>query len=308
MSKERMGLDSYIAAGMSKTASAPVASKHPTTQVGADLLAKLASEFGAANLADNESAASQQAATGEATGVPGASVGPQQLNAGQGSVASPAPAVAQTLQGIADPQVALAGGNPAEASVGSERGVGSVAPVRVSDMTGDIEEDLAIVNSVTNGEPVEKEKVASLLDACSAGRAMARAYVAETEKLATADSYLRAATFLKQAGIADGYQFAGVEMDKFASAEDFTALNKLANQKELSMMEVIAAADQYVAYCEKQASVDADAEKIASDVLEQARAEVAAEMAAQSQEKTASAPSEMSLESAIAVLKAAGRL
>lgn len=262
--------EDFMTTGQTKTASAPV--------IKTDLLAKIASAIGEPNLADNAAAAAAVANSGMATGVPGMPVMGQIVNAGAQSVGSPAPGVVEATDGLINPQIAAAGGNPAAQAVGSNPGVGTVSPVRVSDGTveGGIEENMAIVNSVTNGSPVSAEKTASLVDACDMGRAMARSYSDELQKIAFFQQYEEAASLLKQAGLLQGYDVAG--MDKTASADEFYALDKLASGADLSFNDVICAANEYLTVKEAEARIDAEAEKIANEIMQAAADEVADEI------------------------------
>lgn len=299
-------MTSSSSAGTTKTASAPI--------MGSDFLSKIASELGVA------------------TGVPGQPVIGQQVNAGASTVAAPAPEVVAAMAGMMDGQQQMAGGDVAAQTAGSNPSVGMVDPVRVSDMTGVIDDDLAIVNSVTNGKPVEGEKVASLLDACSQGRAMARAFIDEQEKVAFAQAYDQSVELLKEAGLL-GYYAPNYEMDKVASAPAYSCLEKLANNEDLSYSDVVGAAQEFLMYKQAEAEADAHADMIADQIIADASGEVNSEVdaaadaaaaaadamsagssatesaahaaAAAVGEKTASA---MDLSDAIAVLKAAGRI
>lgn len=334
-------LDSFIAnIGMSKSASAPAAGRSSIT---AELLAKLASDVGAPNLADNPAAAAAAANSGEATGVPGTPVVGQVLNAGGATVAQPAPATVAATDALANPQVQAAGGDVAAMAQGSAPAVGTVEPVRVSDGAGTINENLAIVNSVTNGAPVSAEKTASLVDAVERGRIMARGYADEIQKVANAQAFNDAHEFLKSAGV---YAYFGYDMgeEKTASAAPYSALEKMASGAALSYADIISAADEYANFQQANTKAEVAAEKIASDIIDAAAdrvadsivnpgaaADTAADAAAKAalasnagatpvesaahaaaaavehvEDKVASAP--LDLNQAIAVLRAAGKI
>lgn len=311
-------------AGVKLASAGPIRAK-------SELLAKLASAVGAPNIADNAQAAAAVASTGSQTGVPGTPVIGQVINAADGSVAQAPQAALAATDGLINPQVQASGGDVNAMAAGSAPGVGTVSPVRVSDATGAVEDDMAIVNSVTNGAPATAEKTASLLSACASGRAMARAYADELQKVAFVNQYTDAVGILKSAGLLDGYNLVDESMDKTASAPSFSCLEKLASGADLSYADIVGAASEYVMYKQAEAAqqeeallIDAEAEKVANDIIAQAQAELeqekiaaieaynagvadaSAQAAAPAAEKTAAAG--MDVETATNVLRAAGLL
>ena len=299
--------DSFmVPRGQVKTASAG------TSPVSEQLLARLATITGH----------TKEASAGNAGSPPGHLHSPV-LSAAAQSVAYPDPAVVGATDNIIDPQVALAGGNIADQLAGSAPHTGVIQPVRVSDATGNVDDNSAIINSVTNGKPVGAEKLASLNDACDMGRSMAHAYNEELQKIAFFNQYNEAAALLKESGVLDGYDVDG--FDKVASADGYDPtegrfLHKVASGADLSYSDIITAANEYVLFKEAEANVDAEAEKIASDIINEAADEVAEEIiqvklasdesahadaAVAGTEKVAS---ELTLEQAAAILKIVGKI
>ncbi len=308
MARKENHFEDFMGSGMTKSASAPT----QTPSIKSDLLAKIASACGEVNLADNPAAAAADAKSGMATGMPGMPVVGQILNAGAQNPAAPAPGVVEATDALANPQIIAAGGNPQAQAVGSMPGTGTVKPVRVSDGTGEFDDGMAIVNSVTNGVPITAEKRASLLDAVDFGRCAAQGYVDEMQKVAYFQAYAESAGMLKSAGLLADYEVAGFNdsMDKTASLyaadqSDIICFQKVAGgAPELSYEDIIGAGRAFVKIAAQQdAELDAQSTKIASAIIDQAGDELQSELI-----KTASAPADMSVAQAQNILKAAGLL
>lgn len=285
--------EDFMSTGMAKSASAP-------TPVRTDLLMKISSMIGAPNLADNQDLAAASAASGEATGVPGTPVIGQVVNAGSATVAAPAAGTVAAIDGLVNPQVQASGGDVAAMAVGSTPGVGTVEPVRVSDATGDVEENMAIVNSVTNGAPVSAEKTASLLNAIERGRFMARGYADEITKIAATQRLEQSVELLKSAGIFAhyGYQIeAG--FDKQASAPQVSAFDKMASGAVLTADDICNAADEFLLFKQAEANVDAEAESLTDSIIKQAADEVAEELM-EGSDDVAEAAAQAAYEAAVA--------
>lgn len=257
MTTERRSLDSFLQQSMqTKTASAPQENM---------LLSKLASEC----------AALTSPATNDL------------LNAsGNHGAAGVAPEIVAATNAAYDPAVAMAGGDLAGMEAGSQPSQGAAAPVTVGDGTGDIDEDMALVNNIINGAGVNNvstgsrsvAKVASLTDAVQVGRAMARGYQAELAKMAADEDFDEAVGILKSAGILSNYQFIG-ETEKNASESEYEyvgtpCLDKIAGAQALTKDDIVGAAVEFLKIAsdhqveqqvEQQYEAYAEAEKLASE-------------------------------------------
>ena len=251
MTTERRSLDSFLQQSMqTKTASAPQENM---------LLSKLASEC----------AALTSPATNDL------------LNAsGNHGAAGVAPEIVAATNAAYDPAVAMAGGDLAGMEAGSQPSQGAAAPVTVGDGTGDIDEDMALVNNIINGAGVNNvstgsrsvAKVASLTDAVQVGRAMARGYQAELAKMAADEDFDEAVGILKSAGILSNYQFIG-ETEKNASESEYVGtpcLDKIAGAQALTKDDIVGAAVEFLKIAndhqvEQQYEAYAEAEKLASE-------------------------------------------
>jgi hypothetical protein len=261
--------------------------------VGGELLAKLAAELeiGSEVPADAGVAAAAPVAEGER--VPAESVIP---------AANPA-VVAQTA-GVADPQVAIAGGSLEEAAAGEmpaavkpNQGVvisaGDGAATDANNFNREPEAvAVAAVNESEEGLPTagEAEKV---------GQLMARSFHKELQKIASDQEYSEAVAYLSANGLLDNYKFKD-GMQKTASVETQTnGLEKIASNANLSRTDIVAAAREL-----------AEIEKNAADAEAYGRQQAHEYIAAQQEEAATmkKLSSDKEVMAAVAVLKSRGLL
>jgi hypothetical protein len=234
--------------------------------IGGDLLAKLAAELEVGNPVEAAAAAAAPAApaadaaasatAAAAPAVEGARVPAESLV----EMANPA-VVAQTAA-VADPQVAIAGGNLAEAAAGEvpapvkpNQGVRISANDGVATDANNISrtpEAVVAAASDVGGEmpsAAEAEKIGSLI---------AQSFHKELQKIASDQEYSEAVSYLSGHGLLDNYNF-NDGMSKVASLEPETnGLEKIANNANLTRQDIIDAATE-LSFIEKNAAAAEEA-------------------------------------------------
>ena len=221
-----------VEAGHEKTASKSISGKASNT-----LLQKLAEELGAAPTAEGERE------------LPGQ------------NVSTTSPEVAAATDGVTIPQIAVAGGDPANQAAGMlahmNAPFGAAVPIATGEGTLTIAQNLNKTEEAVaaaargaggaQGESLEAEKV---------GQIIAQSFQESLAKAAEDQDYPIALEILKEAELLDNYKINDTGIVKTASQT--SALEKIANNQPLSKADIIAAASEYVEL-EKQA-VEADAQ------------------------------------------------
>jgi len=293
---QRRGIDDFVFASSAQT---KVASASPE---GSSFLAKLASEL---------------------SGAVDPCTGSEVVDASGNSVAGVAPEIWANTAASHDKAVTLAGGDTARQDAGDARSRTVAQTPTVSDGTGEVDQNLAIVNQFANTAGLNQmspEKVASLLDGAHVGRVIAQGYAAELASMAKEAALQDAVAYLRPTGVLDGYAFLNQEeTTKTASAYDgLVALEKVAGCSEaITDDDIIAAAAELRKIASEESA--AEAEKVASDAAADAEflcteiAKIASELAyelvgelASGNEKVASADNEALVRAAFDKLVSAG--
>jgi hypothetical protein len=231
-----------------------------TEKENTSLLAKLAAELGLPEK-ESESAAVEKTEAGAPVAEG------DRAEAGQ-DISSTSPEVAAQMAGVEDPQVAVAGGDPAMAAAGMAPHV--VAPFGVSPMIATGEATMTMAQqlnktpeavaagsrgaggaqtgsldtaAVAAPEKAEAEKI---------GQLIAESFQKTLEKAAADQEYTEALNYLSANGLFEGFEIKDAGMSKTASYEP-GALEKIANKQALTREDVINAAYEY-SDLEKQAA------------------------------------------------------
>jgi hypothetical protein len=274
-----------------------------------DLLKKLSRELGLSKVA-------------EGTGItaPGAPTAEGEVSPAASSVAGAAPTVAAATEAVAMPQVAIAGGNPAEMAAGEVPA--AIKPnegLAISDGTGLVTDAnnwsrtpeavaaaaLGAGGDEGAGAVVAPEKAGQTLDnaigaekateAEKIGQLIARSFQRELEKQAQNNDYVQALEILKEAQLLDGYQIKDTGMSKTAGLASDGYLEKIASGKALTKTDIIGAAvelielEKQAAAAEEQGRQDArELVQFVSGIEKQAEANAAKNTAAQAAASTES--------------------
>ena len=287
-----------VESGREKTASTKVAGKS-----GDSLLDKLAAELGlgAAPVAEGQKALPGKNVTGVSPEVAAQTdgvAGPQLAVAGT-DLARQAAGMLPHLTGDANATVAIATGEgtaiTAETLNRTDAAVAAAARGAGGEQTGELESA-----ATRHPEAVEAEKV---------GQIIARSFQETLEKDASDQEYTQALNILNDSGLLSGYNIVDQSITKTASVEQEDVLEKIANNQPLTRNDIVVGAIQYLEV-EKLAS-EADAEGRAAahaaveEVMEQEKVAAAEEV---EQEKVAALLQNPDVVAAVKVLKSAGVL
>jgi hypothetical protein len=287
-----------VESGREKTASSKVSGKE-----GDSILAKLAAELGVgkAPVAEGE----KEVSTKDVTGV--------------------SPAVSGATDGVADPQLALAGTDLARQAAGMVPHLqGDInTPVAISTADGDAQTaeglnrtDAAVAAAsreaggkqggelesaaTRHPEAVEAEKV---------GQMIARSFQQTLEKDAADAEYSQSLNILDQAGLLANYNIVDQSITKTASVEEVDILEKIANNQPLTREDIVIGARQYLEVEKLAAQADAEGRELAHKAVAEAiEQEKVAEANKTEQEKVAELAKDPKVMEAVKVLKAAGVL
>lgn len=260
---------STIEAAHSKTASA-----NQKTGAGNDLLTKLAEELGLGN-DKNEAAAAAAAGAPEAGAAGGASTETGAAPKAEGEVipaasgvTGAAPAVAEATDAVAMPQVAMAGGVPAVAEVGSAPNPETVVMPIISAADGKAETATELHRTpeavAAAAEPTSKDESA---EAEKIGKLIATSFQNTLEKSAQDQEFAEAIGILKEAGLLESYKIKDEELTKTAEAHE-GFLEKIANNQPLTKDDIIGAAYELVEFQKQAEFADAEGREAAQNLVE----------------------------------------
>jgi len=228
---------------------------------GNDLLAKLAQEL---NLNEPEKtineAISEAAPSKEGEVIPAAS-----------TIAEANSDVEEATDAVAMPQVMMAGGVPADMEAGSAPNPESLIMPVISAADGNIQtaNDLGRTPEAVAAaaEPTSKGVVsAEEMEAEKIGRLIAKSFQEALEKSAYDAEYIDALNLLKEAGLLEGYNIKGVEIEKTASAEGF--LEKIANREKLTKDDIIGAANELIEFNKQAAIAEEEGREAANNLVD----------------------------------------
>lgn len=294
---------SVVEAGREKTASAKVAGK----DTGTSLLDKLAAELGLGKppIAEGEKSVSTK------------------------NVDAVAPEVASATDGVANPQLVLAGTDIARQAAGMVPHLNGDKNAPVAIATGEgtavtseslnrTDEAVAAASRGAGGEQTGKlesaatrhpEKVEAE-EATKVGQLIARSFQETLEKDAADAEYAQALNILDQAGMLSGYNIVDKSIEKTASEEEpVDVLEKIANNQPLTRSDIVLGAAQYLELEKLAAEADAEGRAAAHAAVEEAlEQEKVAAVEQEEQEKIATLLKDEKVVAAVKVLKEAGAL
>lgn len=196
-------------------------------------------------------------------------------------VADPSAEVKAQTDAVIDDQLAIDAPGAEQEQAAGDKPVKTTGVKPVASTTGGAESGTVKPSAETSVEPESAilakqptNKTASTEEDVSDpkvwAKVAAREFTAEMEKIAQEKEVIEAASFLKQAGVLEGYDVEG--LNKIASSQ-FNAkevFQKIANKKELTDNEILFAANYVSDDLEKEANEEhqAELEKIAAEELE----------------------------------------
>jgi hypothetical protein len=244
------------------------------------------------------------------------------------NVTAVSPEVAAATDGVANPQLAVAGTDLARQAAGMLPHLKGDINTPVAIATGEgtaitadslnrTDEAVAAAARGAGGKEGGKMETAATAaeklnsdEAVKVGELIARSFQQTLEKDAADAEYAQALNILDNAGLLEGYNITDKSITKTASEEKpVDVLEKIANKQSLTRDEIVLGAKQYIEVEKLAADADAEGRELAHKAVAEAiEQEKVASVEKTEQEKVAELAKDPKVVEAVKVLKAAGVL
>ena len=241
------------------------------------------------------------------------------------------PEVAAATDGVANPQLAVAGTDLARQAAGMVPHLRGDINTPVAIATGEgtaitadslnrTDEAVAAAARGAGGKEGGKMETSATAaekmnseEAVKVGELIARSFQQTLEKDAADAEYSQSINILDQAGLLEGYNITDKSITKTASVEVVDVLEKIANKQPLTRDDIVLGANQYLEVEKLAAQADAEGRELAhmavAEAMEQEKvAAVKTATEKTEQEKVAELAKDPKVAEAVKVLKAAGVL